>query len=147
VQGAAAGNRDGRDLRRRRRAASDARGSFDHAGSRVESRTRCAGELREQQLPGDRFTGPHTPGAAQGKAYTAVTFKLDTLALARTSLPGGASAGIEHLPGVVTIGGGIPIESAGSIVGAIGVSGAPGGEADDACAKAGIAAIRDELDF
>jgi uncharacterized protein GlcG (DUF336 family) len=33
------------------------------------------------------------------------------------------------------------------MVGAIGVSGAPGGEADEACAKAGIAAIRDKLDF
>jgi len=41
----------------------------------------------------------------------------------------------------------MPIESAGALVGAIGVSGAPGGEADQACARAGIAAIRDDLDF
>jgi len=39
------------------------------------------------------------------------------------------------------------IEGGGSMVGAIGVSGAPGGDADDACAKAGIDAIRDRLDF
>jgi uncharacterized protein GlcG (DUF336 family) len=48
---------------------------------------------------------------------------------------------------VVAIGGGIPIESAGSLVGGIGVSGAPGGEADHACASAGIAAIKDDLEF
>ena len=35
----------------------------------------------------------------------------------------------------------------GSLVGAIGVSGAPGGDADAACAKAGIDAIREKLDF
>jgi len=39
------------------------------------------------------------------------------------------------------------IEAAGSVVGAIAVSGAPGGDADDACAKAGIAAIADALEF
>jgi len=48
---------------------------------------------------------------------------------------------------VVAVGGGVPIESAGSQVGAIGVSGAPGGDADDACARAGIAAIKDDLQF
>jgi uncharacterized protein GlcG (DUF336 family) len=95
----------------------------------------------------DRFAGPHTPGTATGKAYTAISFKLDTLAFARSTREGEASSGIRHLPGVVAIGGGIPIEAAGSIVGAIGVSGAPGGDADDACAKAGIAEIRDDLEF
>ena len=56
-------------------------------------------------------------------------------------------AGIRALPNVVVIGGGLTIESGGSLVGAIGVSGAPGGDADEACAKAGIAAVRDKLDF
>jgi uncharacterized protein GlcG (DUF336 family) len=45
------------------------------------------------------------------------------------------------------LGGGVVIEAAGSLVGGIGVSGAPGGEADEACAKAGIEAVRDRLDF
>ena len=39
------------------------------------------------------------------------------------------------------------IKSSGSLVGAVGVSGAPGGDEDDACAKAGISAIHDKLDF
>ena len=45
------------------------------------------------------------------------------------------------------LGGGVMIEAGGSLVGAVGVSGAPGGDADDACAKAGIEAVRDKLDF
>ena len=95
----------------------------------------------------DRHAGPHTPATATGKAWTALTFKLDTLAFARATLPGEASSGIRQLPGVVAIGGGRMIESAGSLVGAIGVSGAPGGDADDLCAKAGIAEIADDLEF
>jgi len=95
----------------------------------------------------DRFAGPHTVDTAINKAYTAVTFKLDTTNFARYTQAGEAASAVRHLPRVVAIGGGIPIESAGSIVGSIGVSGAPGGDADEVCAKAGIAAIRDELDF
>lgn len=95
----------------------------------------------------DRHAGPHTPATATGKAYTAISFKLDTLSFARATQSGESSSGIRHLPGVVAIGGGRPIESAGSIVGAIGVSGAPGGEADDVCAREGIAEIRDDLEF
>lgn len=95
----------------------------------------------------DRFAGPHTPGTAQGKAYTALTFKIDTLSFAALTQAGQSMSGIRELPGVVAIGGGRTIESAGSIVGSIGVSGAPGGEADDVCARAGIASIADELEL
>jgi uncharacterized protein GlcG (DUF336 family) len=56
-------------------------------------------------------------------------------------------AGVRGLPGAVVLGGGIMVEAGGVMVGAVGVSGAPGGDADDACAKAGIEAIRDKLDF
>ena len=95
----------------------------------------------------DRFAGPHTVDTATNEAYPAVTFKVDTPCFTRSAQGGEPASGVGHLPRIVAIGGGIPIESAGSIVGAIGVSGAPGGDADDVCAKAGIAAIRDELDF
>lgn len=95
----------------------------------------------------DRFAGPHTPDTANNKAYTALSFKLDTTSFARLTQPGEAASGIRNLPRVVAIGGGRMIESAGSIVGSIGVSGAPGGDADDVCAKAGIAAIQDDLDL
>lgn len=95
----------------------------------------------------DRHAGPHTPETAVNKAYTALTFKMDTTAFAKATQSGEASSGIRNLPRIVAIGGGRPIESAGSIVGAIGVSGAPGGDADDVCARAGIADIREDLEF
>src|SRR6267378_2572281 len=95
----------------------------------------------------DRYAGPHTPATASGKAWTAATFRNSTSSLFAISQPGMMQAGIRNLPGVVIIGGGLIVESGGSLVGAIGVSGAPGGDADEACAKAGIEAIQGKLDF
>ncbi|HEY6994026.1 MAG TPA: heme-binding protein, partial [Xanthobacteraceae bacterium] len=95
----------------------------------------------------DRFAGPHTPATATGKAWTAVSFRTDTTDLVASTQPGTPQAGVRDLPGAVILGGGIMVRAGGSLVGAIGVSGAPGGDADDACAKAGIAAIQDKLDF
>ncbi|HEY8337043.1 MAG TPA: heme-binding protein [Tardiphaga sp.] len=95
----------------------------------------------------DRFAGAHTPATATGKAWTAASFKTSTSDLQSMSLPGMPQAGIRNLPGTVIIGGGVAVEAGGILVGAIGVSGAPGGEADEACAKAGIEAIKDRLDF
>jgi len=95
----------------------------------------------------DRHAGPHTTETAINKAYSALTFKIDTTSLARVTQPGEAASGIRNLPRVVAVGGGLTIQSAGSQVGAIGVSGAPGGDADDVCAKAGIAAIADDLEL
>jgi uncharacterized protein GlcG (DUF336 family) len=95
----------------------------------------------------DRYAGPHTPATASGKAWTAATFRNSTSNLFAISQPGMIQAGIRNLPGAVIIGGGLVVESGGSLVGAIGVSGAPGGDADEACAKAGVEAIQGKLDF
>lgn len=95
----------------------------------------------------DRFAGPHTPPTASGKAWTAATFRTSTTELNAISQPGMMQAGLRNLPNVVIIGGGIVVEANGSLIGAVGVSGAPGGDADEACAKAGLAAIKDKLDF
>ena len=95
----------------------------------------------------DRYAGAHTPATATGKAWTAATFRNSTSNLFAVSQPGMMQAGIRSLPGAVIIAGGLVVESAGSLVGAIGVSGAPGGDADEACAKAGIEAIQGRLDF
>jgi len=51
------------------------------------------------------------------------------------------------VPRFTGVGGGVPIQAGGSIVGGIGVSGAPSGEADEACALSGIASIRDDLEL
>jgi uncharacterized protein GlcG (DUF336 family) len=95
----------------------------------------------------DRFAGPHTPSTATGKAWTAVTFRTNTSELVGLTRPGSPQAGVRELPGATVLGGGMIVEAGGSIVGGIGVSGAPGGDADDACAKAGIEAVRDQPDF
>lgn len=95
----------------------------------------------------DRYAGPHTPKTAIGKAWTAVSFRTNTTAMAEMTQPGKPASGIRQLPNVVMVGGGLLIEAGGSIIGGIGVSGAPGGDLDDKCAKAGIDAIRDALEL
>ncbi len=95
----------------------------------------------------DRYAGAHTPDTAAGKAWTAVSFRASTGEMARETQAGKAASGIRHLPRVVMVGGGMLIEGGGTILGGIGVSGAPGGELDETCAKAGIEAIRDALEF
>ena len=100
-----------------------------------------------QVMVRDRFAGPHTPAMAEDKAWSAATFRTNTVDLDRVSQPGMQQSGIRHRPRVVVVAGGMIIEGAGSLLGGIGVSGAPGGDRDDICAKAGIAAIQDSLDF
>jgi uncharacterized protein GlcG (DUF336 family) len=100
-----------------------------------------------QVLLRDRYAGAHTPRTASGKAWTAASFRTSTTELARLSQPGQPQSGLRNLPRAVMLGGGLLIEAQGSILGAIGVSGAPGGAADDACAQAGIDAIRDKIEF
>lgn len=95
----------------------------------------------------DRYAGPHTPDTATRKAYTSASFRMPSADLAEATQAGKATSGIRHLEHVLALGGGLPIQAAGSLVGAIGVSGAPGGEADQACAQAGIDAIQADLDF
>jgi len=100
-----------------------------------------------QVLLRDRFAGAHTIATATGKAWTAASFRTNTIDLVTATAGNSPQAGIRNLPGVVIVGGGVLVEAGGAIVGAVGVSGAPGGDADHACAKAGIDAIRDKLDF
>lgn len=100
-----------------------------------------------QVLLRDRFAGPHTPTVAMDKAWTAASFKTSTLALANDTQPGKPMSGLRNLPHFIAAGGGLPIEGGGTLVGAIGVSGGPGGEADESCAKAGIKAIAVSLEL
>lgn len=100
-----------------------------------------------QVMMRDRYAGPHTPETATNKAWTAVSFRSPTTELAKATQAGQPSSGIRQIPRFTGVGGGLLIEAGGSIIGAIGVSGAPNGDADDGCAKAGIAAIRDEIEM
>ena len=100
-----------------------------------------------QVLLRDRFAGPHTVETATRKAWTAASFRTGTTDLDKEAQPGKPAAGLRQLPNVAILGGGLVIEAGGSTFGGIGVSGAPGQAADDVCAKAGIAAIAESLEF
>jgi len=80
---------------------------------------------------------------SQQKAYTAVNFNAATSAMEnRFTQP----FSVGKVDGLVFSAGGVPIEAAGNIVGAVGVSGAATGAQDEACARAGIEAIQFELE-
>jgi uncharacterized protein GlcG (DUF336 family) len=95
----------------------------------------------------DNLAGPHTTQTAVNKAATAVSFRTDTTELAAATQAGKAQSGVRQLPNVAALGGGLMIRAKGSLVGGIGVSGAPSGDVDDVCANSGIAAINDAIEL
>ena len=95
----------------------------------------------------DRYAGTHTLETSRRKAWTAASFRTDTLEFAKLTEAGQGLSGIRHVSDVMAVGGGIPVQAAGALVGAVGVSGAPGGDLDHACAQAGIDAIAVDLEF
>ena len=100
-----------------------------------------------QALIRDRFAGAHTIEVATNKAWSSASFRIPTREIEAATRPNAAMAGLRQVPRVVAVGGGLPIEAGGSLVGAIGVSGAPGGENDEACAAAGVKAIAEDLEL
>jgi uncharacterized protein GlcG (DUF336 family) len=95
------------------------------------------------QLRGDG-TGPHTMEFSRLKAYTSRTRNQTSLQTMKM-LEDPANAFIRQIPGVVGVGGGVPIRAGNEVIGAVGVSGAPGGEKDEVCANAGIAKVEAAL--
>jgi uncharacterized protein GlcG (DUF336 family) len=89
-------------------------------------------------------TSPHTMEFARLKAYTARTRNQTSLQTMKL-LEDPANAFIRQIPNVVGVGGGVPIKAGAETIGGIGVSGAPGGEKDEACANAGIAKVEAAL--
>jgi uncharacterized protein GlcG (DUF336 family) len=105
-----------------------------------------------QALLRDRFAGPHTPETAIRKAWTANSFRQSTAELAGLLAEKRIPSQVANNPGALLVGGGLVIEAGGSIVGGIGVSGAPPGKSerdsiDGSCAQAGIEAIGDAMEF
>jgi uncharacterized protein GlcG (DUF336 family) len=91
-----------------------------------------------------------TPGAARDKAYTALMLggprNEDSSAAVAKRMGGNASAGgLAKLPHILLLPGALVIRSGGEAIAAIGVGGAPGGDLDEACAKAGLDKIADRL--
>lgn len=101
--------------------------------------------VRQAVLRGDR-AGSHTLDSAFDKAYTAASFKTNTGRLAERAkaLPGFAAL-FTQLPHLILFGGGIVIKVNGEVIGAIGASGAPGANLDEACARAGLDSIASRL--
>jgi uncharacterized protein GlcG (DUF336 family) len=79
------------------------------------------------------------------KAYTAAVRRISTGELAKQVAAPGAFNPTLYDTQLVTVPGGLPIKAGDETVGAIGVSGAPGGDKDEACANAGLAKISDRL--
>ncbi|MFO1218304.1 MAG: heme-binding protein [Burkholderiaceae bacterium] len=100
-----------------------------------------------QVLLRDRFAGAHTIDGAMNKAWTAASFRQSTGQLAADTQASQPMSGVRALPRVFASRGGLVIEAGGQVLGAIAVSGAPGGEADEQCAAAGIKAIADQIEF
>ncbi len=90
-------------------------------------------------------TGIHSLDSAHDKAYTSVSFKNDTLALAERAKGEDSIAPLAKLPHVMFFGGGVVIKLGDEVIGSIGAAGAPGAKLDDGCAHAGLDKIRDRL--
>ncbi len=86
--------------------------------------------------------GPHTTDSSSKKAYTAASLRRPTSELADLITKNPALQTLRDMNDrILILGGGLPIEIGGELVGAIGVGGAPGAHLDDACAQAGLDAI------
>ena len=89
-------------------------------------------------------SAPHTFENSQRKAYTARTFRAPSGEFAQR-VKDNPTTGAVHLSGVIAAQGALPIKVGYAVIGAVGVSGAPGGDKDEACAKAGIDKVADQL--
>jgi len=86
--------------------------------------------------------GPHTVESSRKKAYTAASLRRPTTELAELINKVPTLQALRDMNNdILMLGGGLPIEIGGDVVGGIGVGGAPGAHLDDACAQAGLDAI------
>jgi uncharacterized protein GlcG (DUF336 family) len=95
------------------------------------------------QVRGDG-TGPHTMENSFKKAYTSRTFRIPSGEM-EERLKKNPQMGAQYLTGFTTGRGALPIMVGEEVIGAVGASGAPGGEKDEACVKAGIEKVADQL--
>ena len=94
-------------------------------------------------LRGDNAS-PHTFENSMRKAYTARTFRVPSGEIVKRLKENPQFAGV-FLTNVIATEGALPITVGDDVIGAVGVSGAPGGDKDAACAKTGIDKVADEL--
>ena len=87
---------------------------------------------------------PHTIENSQRKAFTARTFRTSSGEFAQRQKDNPPGAAL-WLTGISATAGGLPIKVGEDVIGAVGVSGSPGGDKDEACAKAGLDKVADQL--
>lgn len=90
----------------------------------------------------DTLGPPVSVGISKDKAYTSANFFTHSGGLDRMK-----GSPLYFRDGLAMVAGGVLIEAGGQVYGAVGVSGAPGGEIDESCAKAGAAAIIEDLEM
>ena len=90
--------------------------------------------------------GPHNTDASRRKAYTALSTKSDTYALAVAARNNPDMSNLISVPELLLLGGGLPLMAQGQVVGAIGVAGGGGALQDRACVQAALSSLP-ELDL
>ncbi len=90
----------------------------------------------------DDNTSPHTVDTARKKAFTSLAFRIPSSDFIQRSE---SNPGLRSIEGTIALGGGLPIRAGNEVIGAIGVGGAPSGDADAACAQAGLDKIAGRL--
>src|SRR5579884_258307 len=89
--------------------------------------------------------GPHTLQSSTKKAYTAASLGRPTSDLANAIKDKPELQGLRDMDEkILILAGGLPITVEGELVGGIGVGGAPGGQLDEACAKAGLESLAEK---
>jgi uncharacterized protein GlcG (DUF336 family) len=102
------------------------------------------GGVQQAALRGDGAAGQNVLNAID-KAYTAVSFGTDTAELVERSKTGPVSSAFAKVPHLLLNAGGVVIKVGDEVIGAIGVSGAPGGDNDVVCAKAALEKVKDRM--
>ena len=102
-----------------------------------------AGTVRAVQRADN--AGPHTVDASRAKAYTSASAKNTTLAMMENAQKNPAAATLVYLPGMLLVGGGVPVKVGNEVIGAVGIGGAPGGHLDEQCAMAALDKVKELL--
>jgi len=100
--------------------------------------------VQQAALRGDGAAAQNVLNAVD-KAYTAASFGMDTAELVERAKAGRASSAFAKVPHLLLNAGGVVIKVGDEVIGAIGVSGAPGGDNDVVCAKAALEKIKDRM--
>jgi len=94
----------------------------------------------------DDGAGPHTLDSSVKKAYTAASLGVSTGVLTKIMVEHPDATGLRDMNNrILIMQGGLPIKAGAEVIGGIGVGGTPGGDTDEACARAGLEKITDRL--